>query len=137
MKSVYKTKGQRLILAFFRKHSDTSVAASDVYEYLKSRGETVSLSTIYRRLERMVAEGDLVSVKADDGKRSYYIWRSEGDECDHHLHLQCSICHQVIHLDCASAGDFINHLEAEHSFKVNLSGAILFGVCDECNKSVE
>lgn len=133
----YSTKAEHLILEYLCKNSDVAVSASDILKYLSSSGECVNISTVYRRLERLIQNKTVIK-HSSDGQKSTYQFIAQNKNCLNHLHIQCTVCSKIIHLDCNESTDFTNHIKKDHGFFVDCSKTIIYGLCFECknkNKS--
>ena len=49
-----------------------------------------------------------------------------------HLHLKCTRCGRLFHLDCDFMDELRQHLLEEHGFLLQCSGDLLHGLCQEC-----
>ncbi|MEG1108251.1 MAG: transcriptional repressor [Oscillospiraceae bacterium] len=128
----YSTKIYNAIMGFLRENQERAVTASDVYEHLVTESEKVNKTTVYRNLDRLVSDGTLLKYVTDDGKKASFIFHRQDESCIEHLHLQCSDCGRVIHLDCDYMEDFIRHISDEHDFNLRCGSSILYGLCKDC-----
>lgn len=126
----YSTRTRSALLDILESHKDTSISAEEVLDALRQRGLEVNKTTVYRNLERMVEDGSVHKFSSEDGKRAFYQL-SEGT-CSDHLHLQCSVCGKVEHLDCDFMKSFEEHVRREHGFSLSCKGSIIYGVCKAC-----
>ena len=69
------------------------LTAPEVFEKAKAQGLRVSLSTIYRTLNRLKAEGDVITVSGDRGLR--YEAAEEGPAHDHLIRLGCGLTIEI------------------------------------------
>jgi len=69
------------------------ISAEDLYDLLKSRGENISLSTIYRTLKLMARMGILRELELAEGHKHYEINQPYPH---HHHHLVCVQCNKTI-----------------------------------------
>jgi Fur family ferric uptake transcriptional regulator len=69
------------------------LSAEDLYNLLKSRGEAISLSTIYRTLKLMARMGILRELELAEGHKHYEINQPYPH---HHHHLVCVQCNKTI-----------------------------------------
>ena len=53
----YNTKQKEAVLTCLKEHSEGHVHAADIAEHLARSGSKVGLTTIYRRLDKLVEEG--------------------------------------------------------------------------------
>ncbi len=133
----YTTKTKVRLLELLKKNSDRQMAAGEVYEQLSEEDPKLNLTTVYRNLDRMTADGVLMKYKALDGKGHVYQFVDSGHDCHHHLHLQCCRCGRMIHLDCHFMKEITEHLLQYHDFLVECEGSVIMGLCSECRKEKE
>ena len=93
----------------------------------------IDLSTIYRNIERLVEDGDLLQFPGNGTNKASYQLPLE-DSCHNHLHLKCSVCGKVIHLDCQQMRDFADHIRQYHGFSLSCDDTVLYGICKECRE---
>lgn len=63
----------------------THPTAAQVYEYVHMRNDKVSLATVYRNLNLLVEEGDILAIDTTAGR--HFDHRT-----DNHGHLVCRVC---------------------------------------------
>ena len=130
-KQNYNTKARRYILEYLSSLGEVTVSAADILSYLESKGESISLTTVYRYLNKLSDEKKVIKFTEDDGNKTVYKF-IENNSCEGHLHMQCTKCGKLIHLDCDFMNELKNHIEEKHRFSLKCSGSILYGVCSEC-----
>lgn len=132
----YRTKLREAILSFFADHPSEALSARRVYEALLPRFDALSITSVYRNLDRLVEEEILVRSAAEEGRSATYLW-GEGGSCYDHLHMQCVRCGTVLHLDCGDTERYIRHLAKEHGFRLLCGRTTLVGVCPACSETSE
>lgn len=133
----YSTKLYNSIIELFSDNGSRALTADDVYRAVCASGETVNRTSVYRNLDKLVAEGQLLKYVTDDGKRASYVFKGGDDSCVEHFHLQCTECGRVIHLDCGSMDEFIRHVSDEHGFDMSCGSSILYGKCRDCRNKTK
>ena len=133
-KQSYNTKARRYILEYLSSLGEITVSAADILSYLESRGENINLTTVYRYLNKLSDEKKVIKFTEGDGNKTVYQYVKK-DNCDGHLHMQCTKCGKLIHLDCGFMNELKNHIEEKHGFTLKCSGSILYGICSECEAS--
>ena len=128
----YNTKVKKLILYFLESRKNTSVSVQNIADYLKNSGEETNITTIYRQLEKLEEEKKLIRHSAEDGKKALFQYIADDCECLKHLHVQCTACSKIIHLDCCDSKEFIAHLLDKHGITLDCSKTVLYGLCEEC-----
>lgn len=126
-RSSYRTKPYRLVYDFLQGNEGTATV-EEIHRSLPQ----IDVSTIYRNLEKMVDEGIVLKFPDELGKKACY--EASHEDCGHHLHLKCTECGKVIHLDCEGMQEFVQHLKADHGFDLSYGNTVLYGLCDECGK---
>ena len=125
----YRTEQRKLIERLFEENAEKFFSVEDIEKSLKTKGEPVGQTTIYRTL-KILEENDLVRTEVKDNKKYYqYITR----ECCGHFHLKCKKCGKIIHLECKEFEEVTEHVFKHHKFNVD-HNMIIYGVCNECSK---
>lgn len=127
----YRTKLREALLELFSHHPSESLTARRAYEELAPSFENLSITSVYRNLDRLVEEEILVRATTEDGRGATYLW-GEGGSCYNHLHMQCVTCGRVLHLDCGDTEHYIRHLAEEHGFRLLCGKTTLVGLCRAC-----
>ena len=74
---------------------------------------------------------------ADKGEKAVFQYVDEGRHCREHLHLKCTGCGRIYHLDCRFMDEVRAHLMAEHGFVLQCEGSVLYGLCRACAHQAE
>ncbi len=108
------------------KHFDADELAAD----LRSAGERVSRSTVYRTLPLLVEAGLLREFRLNN--RTVY-------EHDYgypsHDHLHCSECDKIVEFRNDEIRQIRDAVSREHGFRAEEHRFIITGVCDECSRA--
>lgn len=129
----YTTTGRTQISEFLKKNKDRTVTVSDISDYLKENGFEINVTTIYRFLDKLVSEGQVIKYVAQKGKQAAFQYVENGHNCDEHLHLQCVKCGGITHLECEFMGEIAKHVKRDHGFEIQCKKSIIYGVCGKCN----
>jgi Fur family ferric uptake transcriptional regulator len=123
----YHTEQKKLLLDFLQNNSGRSYT---IEEICASLGGEVGKSTVYRLMNGLVEEKK-VHKSAGEGRQFRY--RITADEhCKHHLHLQCTDCGRVLHLDEATSDALLDSVLASGGFSVSEEDTVLMGRCAGC-----
>lgn len=108
--------------------SEEPISAENLYIELKSKGVSISLSTVYRILD-ILAEKEIV-IKTDiaDNHKSLY----EMNRQDHNHHLICVKCRKIIPIEDCPFGDYLRTLEERSGFQITGHRLEMFGYCGKC-----
>ena len=126
----YKTGQRRRLLDFLEKHRDRQFSAEQIAELIAAEGGEISLSAIYRNLERLEQEGAVRRAAAGEGRKAVYQYT--GGECSEHLHLQCTGCGSTIHLDHESTEALRDAAQSCAGFSIDERKTVLYGRCSKC-----
>ena len=117
------TKQRRIILDELRKVT-SHPTADELYEIVRQRLPRISLGTVYRNLEVLSENGEVLKLESAGSQK-----RFDGDVSDH-CHVRCVRCGRV--------GDVMGsvplptmQVEAP-GFTVTRASVEFYGVCDEC-----
>lgn len=119
------TSERQSLLDLFSK-SSRMLTPAQLHEFAQEHDMKIGLTTVYRLLEVLTKTG-IATPFLIDGV-IYYAFCG----CDHHHHLVCLSCHQVVdmHQSCPA-------VEVPKDFKVESHRLDLYGTCLNCQKSLE
>lgn len=131
----YETKQRRILLDYLNAHPDRGFSVAELFEGL-SAAHTAEIvpgkSTIYRLIARLVNEGLVKRFSADQGRQfSYQIVACAA--CDAHLHLKCTACGSLFHMDHTVSERIMREVLSRNEFSLDEKETVLFGVCKSCN----
>lgn len=124
----YETEQKKIIMELLRSRSDRLFS---VEELAAACGEQCSRSTVYRLVRRLAEEGELRRTPAEGGRGFLYQYM-EGEGCHDHLHLKCSLCGQITHLDHRLSAPLLDTIETLIGFSVDTTQTVLHGLCSRC-----
>ena len=125
----YETKQGRLLLEYLRTTGGRHLSVQEIAAQLPGK---VGISTIYRQLERLEAQG-LVRKYITDGESACYQFAEDREPgCGGHLHLKCSRCGRLLHIECDEFDRLASHLLAEHGFRTDPLRTVIYGTCRDC-----
>ena len=101
--------------------------AEEVHELVRKKKSTASLSTVYRNLNELVAEGVIASITLPNGTKHY-----DGN-VDQHGHAVCSVCGKVIDLELTD-DEAKKNLFGFEGFVTTGYYILLDGYCVDCAK---
>ena len=132
-KAAYKTKQQDLLLSYLKEVQGQHFTADDVRYHFEKKNISIGIATIYRQLEKLVAEGKIQKYFIDEHSAACFEY--SGDNCraeEAHFHLKCEKCGKLIHLECDDLEELGLHLKKEHGFSLNPFRTVFYGVCGDC-----
>ncbi|AZZ39629.1 Fur family transcriptional regulator [Acidipropionibacterium jensenii] len=127
---VKRTTRQRVAINDLFDGERAFLTAQQVHEELRERGVKVGLATVYRNLQAMSEEGELDTIRAEDGEMAYRRCSSS-----HHHHLVCRQCGKVVEIgQDQMIESWASAVAARHGFSETGHELELFGLCAECSR---
>lgn len=134
--SCYATKKRSMILEYLMEHSDKDVTVKEIEEKLNQKeADSVNMTTIYRYLDKLAKEGMVLKHTSENGKKSTFQYVEPSHECQNHLHMKCSNCGRIYHIDCGFMDELKEHIYKHHHFTLLCKTSMLYGICEECNRT--
>lgn len=137
--SVYHTEQKRTLIDFMKLNRDKNFTIDEIEAHLleeSKKSETriaPARSTIYRLIKGLVEEGRIRKfVNSDSRKATYQL--IEGEHCDTHLHLKCTDCGMLFHMDERISDQLVRQINSASNFSVDEEETVLYGRCSACNK---
>jgi len=127
----YNTEQRNLLLNFLQSKADTMFSAKEIAESLKQ--EKISRSAVYRNLADLEAEGKVKRCTKEGSRESLYQYY-DLKNCRDHIHLTCTNCGRIFHLEKDVAQKLVTALAETEGFEIDKSKTTLYGLCKECQK---
>lgn len=123
------TPQRRLILEALETNQSEHPTAEELYEKLKSKSPSLHLSTVYRTLRLLEAEGMIGSCwfEKDRGQERFDMRQTVG-----HHHFVCKGCGQVIEFETPLSKTVEAQFQKEYGCTVESISIHLSGLCDGC-----
>ena len=123
----YHTDQKDRLLDFLGRNTIRQLKMEEIVSALDGK---VGKSTVYRLMRSLVEEGRVRRFEL--GRTIYYQYLS-GAACDSHLHLKCTVCGELFHLNCDHLHEIAAHVQADHGFAIDPSRTVFYGVCGTCS----
>lgn len=130
--SSLKTTKQRTAILEILEKQGQPVCAEEIYDELKKRGISISLSTVYRALERMTEKRITLKLVLGDGGKALFELNREL----HKHYLVCVECKRIISIISCPLESYEEKLAAETGFLIEGHSLTVYGVCPECRNAV-
>jgi Fur family ferric uptake transcriptional regulator len=101
--------------------------AQQIHEELRSRGGSVGLTTVYRRLQALADDGELDQIRIADGETAYRRC-SNG----HHHHLVCRVCGRTVEVSGPAVEKWADAVAEQNGFRAISHDLEIFGTCQSC-----
>lgn len=104
------------------------ISAEELYRKVQKKFPEIGFTTVYRTLNLMVAAG---IASANNFKSSFTRFELIGKK-DHHDHLICTKCGEIIEFENKLIEDLQGSVAKEHGFKLTEHTLEIFGICSVC-----
>jgi Fe2+ or Zn2+ uptake regulation protein len=101
-------------------------SAQDLHAMLRSRGERVGLTTVYRTLQGLADAGE-IDVMRPPGGEHLYRRCSQG----HHHHLVCRSCGRTVEVEGPAVESWADRVAEKHGFADVSHTLEIFGTCPQ------
>lgn len=129
MAKTRKRTKDRIIEVITEMPQGVHLSAQELHDRVVQEGETVSLSTIYRALERLQTMGEVRSIMSSRGQ----LWESAAHDEEHeHDHLICTNCGVTIEFSDPMVSGFGKTVAERKGFRYQESRFDIFGYCAKC-----
>jgi Fur family ferric uptake transcriptional regulator len=120
------TRQRRAVAAALQEFDDFR-SAQEIHETLRSGGDNVGLSTVYRALQAMADAGELDVLRSEAGES---VYRRSSDS--HHHHLVCRSCGATVEVEGPTVERWTRAVAAEHGYADVSHTLEIFGTCSAC-----
>ena len=127
----YNTEQRAALLSFLTENPDKTFSAKEIAQALA--GKNLSKSSVYRNLAELEAEQKIKRVTKAGSKESFYQF-FDNSECKNHIHLSCTKCGKIFHLESKQTEKLVSEVEKADGFEISRSETTLYGTCRECSK---
>lgn len=107
----------------------TFVSAQDLYAQLRSQGQTVGLTTVYRALQALADAGDVDVLRTATGEVTYRRCGSE----QHHHHLVCRSCGRAVEVAAPALERWVATTATAHGYVIDGHTLEITGTCRRCS----
>ncbi|SKA62976.1 Fur family transcriptional regulator, ferric uptake regulator [Desulfobaculum bizertense DSM 18034] len=125
------TKQRKIILEELRKLT-SHPTADELYEIVRARLPRVSLGTVYRNLEVLSEQGDILKLESAGSQK-----RFDGNP-EPHYHIRCVQCGRVgdVEHDGEVVLPSMEHFHCE-GFTIHSQSLEFYGLCADCQEKLE
>lgn len=102
-------------------------STQEIHDYLRSKGENVGLTTVYRTLTALAEADEVDVILREDGESVYR--RCSGT---HHHHLVCRQCGRTVEVEGPAVERWADEVARLHGFSDVSHTLELFGKCSDC-----
>ena len=102
-------------------------SAQEVHARLRTAGDGVGLSTVYRAVQALADDGELDSIRTDSGEALYRRCSTQ-----HHHHLVCRHCGRTVEVAGPTVEAWADRVAGENGFADVSHTLEIVGTCSEC-----
>ena len=132
-RTTYRTRAQDELLAYLSAEPGKHFTAAEIRDHFAKQEKPIGTATIYRQLERFVAEGKIRKYILGPGESACYSYAGD-QQCWSHFHCKCESCGKLIHMDCEPLRQVKAYLEDERGFDLDMGKTVLYGTCEACRR---
>lgn len=131
--SGYHTEQKQLLADFLKKHNDRAFTVEEICTALQKQAgkDAPGKSTLYRLMTGLVEDGSVKRFVRGNSRKFVYQLVG-GEHCDAHLHLKCTDCGRLFHMEEQASDELLSQIRAISNFSVNEEKTVLFGTCADC-----
>jgi len=127
-----RSTNQRTLILEIIRHGQGHLDADEVFRRARSKQPRISLSTVYRTLQKLKQMGLIEELHFDETHHHYEIKPPE----EHH-HLVCQGCGRVIEFQYPLTRLVQKKVPEAKDFEITNSELQITGYCSECKKNRE
>lgn len=125
---VYNTHQRKALVDFLQANSSKAFTIEEIINGMSN--SEISQSTAYRLMTKLVEDG-LVHRSVKGNSRSFVYQYISDRKCEGHLHMKCTDCGKVYHLDSSITEQIQNNIKSNTSFEID-NHSVLLGKCNLC-----
>ncbi len=100
--------------------------AEEIYSHVAEEHPNISKGTIYRNLNLLADQGEVLRVRIPDGADRYDY------KTERHYHVRCIRCGRVFDVDMPCREDILEGITDSHGFIFTDFDIVFTGVCPDC-----
>jgi len=125
----YNTEQRNLLLDFLKNTPDTMFSAKQIADALQHA--RISRSAVYRNLAELENSGKIKRCSKAGSREAYYQYY-DLQSCRNHIHMSCTECGKIFHLQAQVTQNLMNALETSEGFEISIGQTTLVGICKDC-----
>lgn len=127
----YKTTQRTQLHDFLKEHPHSYFTVKQLAETLSDSGADISISAIYRNLSDLIEMGAIKKTVKKNSRDAYYRY-VDSDICRNKIHITCSMCGKIFHMNSTLSNLIQEQLLQQNEFELDKSKTVISGICKEC-----
>lgn len=127
----YKTTQRTRLYDFLKEHPHRYFTVKQIEEALSASGADISISAIYRNLSDLIEMGSIKKTAKKNSREAYYRY-IDSDACRNEIHISCSVCGKIFHMNHTLSSFIQEQLMQQSEFELDKSKTVISGICKEC-----
>ena len=124
----YHLTSQRAAVFDYLSRVNHHPTAEEIFLQIKDAQPKISLATIYKNLEALVACGAITKLSYGDASARYDV------RTDRHYHTRCLKCGRIWDLEAGANSDLLERIKPQTGFKVEDYRLEITGYCRDCKR---
>ena len=104
--------------------------AEQIYEHIAALYPSISKGTVYRNLNSLSEEGEILKIEVPGGAEHF------DHNCAEHYHILCVSCGKMSDVDMAPIFSLEERINDTHGFDYLGCDVLFKGICPECKKAI-
>jgi len=125
----FRMTPQRMMVLEAVEASDDHISAEEIFKQAHAKYPYLNISTVYRTLELLKAQGLVAESDLGGGRLVYHPVGKA-----HHHHLVCRKCGGVQDVDESVFDRLSAELKQKYGFSAELEHMAIFGTCKKCQR---
>ena len=108
------------------------LSAQDLHARLRSAGESVGLTSVYRAVQALRDAGAVDEARSPTGETGYRVCVTAG----HHHHLSCVSCGATVEVEAPGMEAWVTAVGKRHGYQIEGHTLEVTGTCRSCRATV-
>ena len=132
----YQTAQKKKLTEFMTRNCEKAFSVEELcleMEKQYNKEELPGKSTVYRLIQQMEQEGTVKRMMKEHSRKFLYQIAG-GEHCALHLHMKCTDCGRILHMDDDQSLRLLAEVMQKNNFHVDERHTVLVGKCGDCKK---
>ena len=127
----YQTKQRIAIKDIFKQEPKKYYTAEQIYMLLSNNSTPVSKATLYRTLDNLEKNDEIIKYSLQSQSYCYQLNTSENND-NNQIHFRCEHFGSLLHLENKNACKISSEMKRKYGLVVDISKTVLHGICCQC-----